>query len=61
MIHLLCNEYMKTNREMAFFDNHKDKHKYKDKDKDKDKMTIRPDMCYIFEKDMTPVYNTYQI
>ena len=34
-------------------DNDKDKRKYKDKDKDKDKMTKRPNMCHIFENDMT--------
>ena len=28
-------------------------HKYKDNDKDKDKVTERPNMCYIFENDMT--------
>ena len=32
-------------------DNYKDKRK--DKDKDKDKMTKRPNMCHIFENDMT--------
>ena len=31
----------------------KDKNKDKDKDKDKDKVTERPNMCYIFENDMT--------
>ena len=41
------------------FDSHKDKEKDKDKDKDednhkdKDKMTKRPNMCHIFENDMT--------
>ena len=36
-------------------DNDKDKEKDKDKDnhKDKDKMTKRPNMCHIFENDMT--------
>ena len=34
-------------------DNDKDKRKYKDKDKDKDKMTKRPNMCHIFENDIT--------
>ena len=29
------------------------KYKDKDKDKDKDKMTKRPNMCHIFENDMT--------
>ena len=38
---------------------HKDKHKHKhkkdkkEKDKHKDKITKRPNMCFIFEKDMT--------
>ena len=31
----------------------KDKGKIKDKDKDKDRVTKRPNMCYIFENDMT--------
>ena len=30
-----------------------DKDKRKDKDKDKDKMTKRPNMCHIFENDIT--------
>ena len=30
------------------------RNKDKDKDKDKDKVLKRPNMCYIFEKDMTP-------
>ncbi len=36
-------------------DNDKDKDKYKDedKDKDKDKITKRPNICHIFENDMT--------
>ena len=34
-------------------DKDKDKYKDKDKDKDKDKVTERPNMCYIFENDMT--------
>ena len=34
-------------------DNDKDKRKDKDKDKDKDKMTKRPNMCHIFENDIT--------
>ena len=32
------------------------RHKDKDKDKDKDKMTKRPNMCHIFENDMTQGY-----
>ena len=35
------------------FDKDKDKVKVKDKDKDKDRVTERPNMCYIFENDMT--------
>ena len=38
---------------MTSDDNDEDKRKYKDKDKDKDKMTKRPNMCHIFEKDLT--------
>ena len=40
---------------MTSDDNDKDKRKYKDKDKDKDKdkMTKRPNICHIFENDMT--------
>ena len=34
-------------------DKDKDKDKDEDKDKDKDKVTRRPNMCYIFENDMT--------
>ena len=34
----------------------KDKDKDKDKDTDKDKVLKRPNMCYIFEKDMTQGY-----
>ena len=30
-----------------------DKDKRKDKDKDKDKMTKRPNICHIFENNMT--------
>ena len=39
-------------------DNDKDKCKDKDKDedRDKDKMTKRPNMCHIFENDMTLGY-----
>ena len=33
-----------------------DKDKSKDKDKDKDKMTKIPNMCHIFENDMTQGY-----
>ena len=40
-----CNRYIKTNMNMAIQD--------KDKDKDKDKKTERPNMCHIFENDMT--------
>ena len=36
---------------MTSDDNDKDKRKYKDKDKDK--MTKRPNICHIFENDMT--------
>ena len=38
---------------MTSDDNDEDKRKYKDKDKDKDKMTKRPNICHIFENDMT--------
>ena len=43
---------------MTSDDNDEDKRKYKDKDKDKDKekMTKRPNMCHIFENDMTQGY-----
>ena len=40
-------------------DNDKDKRKDKDKDKDKDKMTKRPNMCHIFENDMTQGYQLW--
>ena len=36
-----------------------DKDKRKDKDKDKDKMTKRPNMCHIFENDMTQGYQLW--
>ena len=36
---------------MTSDDNDEDKRKYKDKDKDK--MTKRPNICHIFENDMT--------
>ena len=38
---------------MTSDDNDKDKDKYKDKDEDKDKITKRPNICQIFENDMT--------
>ena len=40
---------------MTSDDNDEDKRKCKDKDKDKDKdkMTKRPNICHIFENDMT--------
>ena len=38
---------------MTSDDNDKDKEKYKDKDEDKDKITKRPNICHIFENDMT--------
>ena len=38
---------------MTSDDNYKDKDKYKDKDEDKDKITKRPNICHIFENDMT--------
>ena len=41
---------------MTSDDNDEDKRKYKDKDKDKDKMTKRPNICHIFENDMTSGY-----
>ena len=34
-----------------------DEDKYKDKDNDKYKMTKRPNMCHIFENDMTQGYH----
>ena len=37
-------------------DNDKDTHKDKDKDNDKYEMTKRPNMCHIFENDMTQGY-----
>ena len=37
-------------------DNDKDTRKDKDKDNDKDEMTKRPNMCHIFENDMTQGY-----
>jgi len=41
---------------MTSDDNDKDKDKYKDKDEDKDKITKRPNICQIFENDMTKGY-----
>ena len=46
----------KTNCPLQDKDKDKDKAKDKDKDKDKDKITKRPNMCYIFENDMTQGY-----
>ena len=37
-------------------DNDKDTRKDKDNDNDKDEMTKRPNMCHIFENDMTQGY-----
>ena len=40
-------------RTSAMTSDDNDKDKRKDKDKDKDKMTKRPNICHIFENDMT--------
>ena len=49
--HILYIIGKSTKLAMTSDDNDKDKRKYKDKDKDK--MTKRPNMCHIFENDIT--------